>query len=134
MVPLFLGHNNPFPNKPWFLHDCSISLSKTLWEKDKVLVTSNFSFSHCVFYPFGKFCTVFIKFKIVVCNFFHFGIKILKIVIWERDNLAVICSFAFMYSYFGLLLIYPWLQLLLSWVQQSENHSLGIIIFLFKIC
>ena len=26
---------------------------KTLWEKEKLLVTSNLSFSHSVFYPFG---------------------------------------------------------------------------------
>ena len=26
---------------------------KALWEMDKLLVTSNFSFSHSVFYPFG---------------------------------------------------------------------------------
>ena len=26
---------------------------KTLWEKEKLLVTSNFSFSHNNFYPFG---------------------------------------------------------------------------------
>ena len=43
---------NPFPNKPWFLRVCSTSLLKTLWEKEKLLVTSNFSFSRCVFYPF----------------------------------------------------------------------------------
>ena len=36
---------NPFPNKPWFLHVCSTSLLKTLWEKEKLLVMSNFSFS-----------------------------------------------------------------------------------------
>ena len=29
---------NPFPNK-------------TLWEKEKLVTTSNFSFSHSVFYP-----------------------------------------------------------------------------------
>ena len=39
---------NPFPNKPWFLHVCSTSLLKTLWEKEKLLVISNFSFSHSV--------------------------------------------------------------------------------------
>ena len=43
---------NPFPNKPWFLRVCSTSLLKTLWEKEKLLVTSNFSFSHSVFYLF----------------------------------------------------------------------------------
>ena len=41
---------NPFPNKPWFICVCSTSLLKTLWEKKKLLVTSNFFFSHCVFY------------------------------------------------------------------------------------
>ena len=40
--------------KPWFLH---VYLLKTLWEKEKLLVMSNFSFSHSVFYPFGwTFC------------------------------------------------------------------------------
>ena len=46
---------NPFSNKPWFLRVCSTSLLKTLWEKEKLLVTSNFSFSHSVFYLFGYF-------------------------------------------------------------------------------
>ena len=41
---------NPFQNKPWFLHVCCISHSKTLWEKEKLLTRSNFSFSHSVFY------------------------------------------------------------------------------------
>ena len=40
---------NPFPNKPRFLRACSTSVLKTLWEKEKLLVMSNFSFSHCVF-------------------------------------------------------------------------------------
>ena len=48
------GEINPFPNKPWFLHVCSTSLLKTLWEKEKLLVTSNFSFSNSVFYPFRE--------------------------------------------------------------------------------
>ena len=55
---------NPFPNKPWFLRVCSTSLLKTLWEKEKLLVTSNFSFSHNVFYPF-RVPVIFIKFEIV---------------------------------------------------------------------
>ena len=40
---------NPFPNKPWFLRVCSTSLLKTQWEKEKLLATSNFSFSRSVF-------------------------------------------------------------------------------------
>ena len=64
---------NPFPNKPLFLHVCSTSLLKTLGENEKLLVTSNFSFSHCVFYPFGELSAILIKFLIVVCKLFKFG-------------------------------------------------------------
>ena len=74
---------NPFPNKPWFLRVCSTSLLKTLWEKEKLLVTSNFSFSHSVFYPFGKLSLIFIQFEIVVCRLFQFG-PVSKFVVWER--------------------------------------------------
>ena len=58
---------NPFPNKPWILHVCSTCLLKTLWEKEKLLVTSNFSFSHSVFYPLREVSAIFIKLIIVVC-------------------------------------------------------------------
>ena len=65
---------NPFPNKPWFLRVSSTSLLKTLWEKEKLLVTSNFFFSHSVFYPFEELSAIFIKFRIVICKPFQFGI------------------------------------------------------------
>ena len=64
---------NLFPNKPWCSRVCSTSLLKTLWEKEKLLVTSNFSFSHNVFFPFGELSVIFIKFEFVVRKFFHFG-------------------------------------------------------------
>ena len=64
---------NSFPNKPWFLRVCSTSLLKTLREKEKLLIRSNFSFSLSVFYPFGQLSAIFIKFKIVVCKFFQIG-------------------------------------------------------------
>ena len=48
----------------------SISLLKTLWEKEKLLVTSNFSFSQSVFYPFQEFSAIFVKSKIVACELF----------------------------------------------------------------
>ena len=41
--------------------------------KGKLLVTSNFSFSHSVFYPPGELSGIFIKFEIVVCKLFQFG-------------------------------------------------------------
>ena len=49
---------------------CSTNLLKTLREKEKLLVMSNFSFSHSVFQPSKGLSTIFIKFKIVVCKFF----------------------------------------------------------------
>ena len=52
----------PFPNKPWFLRVCSMDLLKTLWEKEKLLVTSNISFSHIVFHTLGELSAIFIKF------------------------------------------------------------------------
>ena len=61
---------NPFPNKPLFLRFYNTSLSKTLWEKKKLLVTSNFYFSHSVFYPLRKPIAIFIKLKFVVCKLF----------------------------------------------------------------
>ena len=64
---------NPFPNKPWFLRVCSTSLLKKLREKEKLLVTSNFFFSHSVFYLFGQLPAILIKLKIVVCKLCQFG-------------------------------------------------------------
>ena len=64
---------NPFPNKPWFLRVCSTCLLKTLWEKEKLLVTSNFSFTHSAFYPFSELFAIFIKLEIVVCRLFQLG-------------------------------------------------------------
>ena len=56
---------------------------KTLWKKEKLLVTNNFSFSHSVFYPFGELPAILIKFEIVVCKLFSVW-KNLKFVVWER--------------------------------------------------
>ena len=40
---------------------------KTLWDMEKLHVTSNFSFAHNVFYPLDGRSAIFIKFEIVVC-------------------------------------------------------------------
>ena len=42
---------NTLPNNAAFWQTKDILLWKTLWEKEKLLVTSNFSFSHNGFYP-----------------------------------------------------------------------------------
>ena len=49
----YYGLVNPFPHNDTFWRRWETSLLKTLWEKEKLLVTSNFSFSHSVFYLFG---------------------------------------------------------------------------------
>ena len=64
---------NPFPNKPSFLCDYSTSLLKLLWEKETLLLSSNVSFSHSVFYLFEELAAIFIRFEIVICKLFHFG-------------------------------------------------------------
>ena len=74
---------NPFPNKPWFLRVCSTSLLKTLWEKEKLLVTSNFSFSHSVYYQFGELSAIFINFENGRLQTLSVW-KSLKFVVWER--------------------------------------------------
>ena len=61
---------NPFPNKPWSLCVCNASLLKTMSEKKKMLVTSNFFFSHSLFYPIRELSVVFIKFKLLSANSF----------------------------------------------------------------
>ena len=58
--------SNPFPNKPWFLRVCSTSLLKILWEKEKLLITSNFYFTHSVFYLLEELYAIFIKVEIVI--------------------------------------------------------------------
>ena len=58
---------------PGFLRVCRISLLKTLWKKEKLLIMSNFSFSHSVFYPFRELSDIFIKFEILACELFQFG-------------------------------------------------------------
>ena len=64
------------------MYAVQMSLLKTPREKEKVHVTSNFSFSHSVFYPFGELCAIFIKFKMVVCKLSVW--KSLKFVVWEK--------------------------------------------------
>ena len=85
---------NPFPNKPWFLWIFSTILLKTLWEKEKLVVPSNFSFSHRVFIPLGELSAIFHQVK--NCDLQTLSVwKSLRIVVWERFNLdkAKILSF-----------------------------------------
>ena len=88
----FLHCVNPFPNKPWFLRVCSTSLLKTLREKEKLLVTSNFSFSHSVFYLFGELSAIFNELEIVACKLFQFG-RVQNLSFGKGLILYLICQF-----------------------------------------
>ena len=114
---------NPFPNKPCFLRVRSKSLLKTLWEKEKLFVSSNFSFSHSVFYRFGEFSVNIIKLESVVqteriCRrqfqyvfftinpfpnkpcFLRVRSKSLLKTLWEKEKLLVSSNFSFSHSVF----------------------------------
>ena len=71
--PLYNITFNPFQNKSLFLRVCSANILKTLWEKEILLVTSEFSFSHSIFYPFGELSVIFIEFEAVASKLFQFG-------------------------------------------------------------
>ena len=69
------------PNKPWFLSVCCTTVKH--WEKEILLVPSNFSFSHSVFYLFRELCAIFIKFEIVSANSSSLE-ESKKIDVWEK--------------------------------------------------
>ena len=63
----------PFPKQALVFTCLQYKSLKTLWKKEKLLVMSNFSFSHSVFNTFRKLSAILIKFEIIVCKFFQFG-------------------------------------------------------------
>ena len=60
-----------------FLSACNTSFFENTVgnSEQKLLVNSNFSFSHSVLYLFGEPFAIFVKFKIVVCKLFQFAIS-----------------------------------------------------------
>ena len=60
---LYLNAFKLFANRLWFLRFYSISLLNTLSEKEKLLVTSNFSFSRSVFYHVRELSTLLSNLK-----------------------------------------------------------------------
>ena len=57
------------------------ALLKTLWEKEKMLVTSIFSFSHNVFYSSQNKFQVFSHIHSVICKVFYSGL-VQNFVLW----------------------------------------------------
>ena len=59
----------------------AVQVLKTLWEKEKLLIMSNLSFSRSVYYPFRELSAIFIKSEIVICKLSIWNS--LKFVVWE---------------------------------------------------
>ena len=62
---------------------CSTRLLRTPWKKEKLLITSDFSFPPSVFYPFEEISAIFTKFEIIICKLCQFWMT-LKFFIWEK--------------------------------------------------
>ena len=76
---------NSLHHNPDFLLLSQRSLLKTLWEKEKILVTSIFSFSHNVFYPSQNKFQFFSHIYFIVYKCFQFGPD-KNFVVWYRAN------------------------------------------------
>ena len=76
-------------NKPWFIHVCSTSLLKTLWEKEKLLIMRNFTFFQQCFLPIWR--TFYHFHQIWNCHLRSLWVwKSLNFVVWERVNLLLV--------------------------------------------
>ena len=70
---LFLP-NSPFPKQALVFTCLQYKSFKNIVGNGEIAnVTSNFSFSHTVFYWFGELSAIFIQFEIVVCKLFEIG-------------------------------------------------------------
>ena len=94
---------------------------KTLWEKEKLLVTSNFSFSHKVFCSFWRI--LFITFWNVVCKLFQFGtvenLVFGKGLFWEYTYIMLFVTWLFV--------IYMYLFVFILTLSQTTNFRLSQI-------
>ena len=77
------GKSNPFPNKLWFLRVCIAGLLKTLWEKEKLLVMSNFSFPTVFSTRFTHFLSVSLNLKLLSAN--SFSLEASKILLFGKE-------------------------------------------------
>ena len=102
---------NPFPNKLCFLRVCSTSLWKTLWEKEKLLMTSNFSFPTVFSISLENFLFFSSNLKLSSSNSFsleeskicHFGnnleVKGIEEHFLERGNVQIISIYPLFQQY-----------------------------------
>ena len=71
----------PFPQDPWFLRPYKRRLLKTSWEKEKMLVTSIFSFFHNIFFFIKDINHYLSNIRFDVCKCFQYG-QCLTCVVW----------------------------------------------------
>ena len=94
MIAAYISLFYPFPKKPWFSRVCSTSLLKTLCEKEKLLVkllmTSNFSFSHTVFNPLEYILPIPSNFQLTSAN--SLALEQSKSLHIKRTSLCVYCQ------------------------------------------
>ena len=64
---------SPFPHNDTFWHPWETRVLKTLWVKEKLLVTSNFSFNHSVFYLLENFLLFPSNLKLSSADCFNLG-------------------------------------------------------------
>ena len=89
---------NLLPSNPDFKRPSSRSLSKTLWEKKRMLLNSIFFFSNNVFYPLRDTNVCLKSIYFFVCKYFLFG-RVQNLVVWlavqytERHNLKFVQFF-----------------------------------------
>ena len=80
------GRHNPLPNNPGFSQPSGRSLLKTLWEKEKMLVASFFSF----FYSIKEKLQNLSPIKIVICTISMLSFwQRLMFVTWQTDKPVV---------------------------------------------
>ena len=120
LKPSYELYVNPFPNNPWFSRPWGIGLWKTLWEKEKMLMTNIFSFSYNVFFPIwhrNYFLTLSqtTNFRLqnskglqtAISNLMKMiesspnGLKML----WEKEKLLITSNFSFSHSVFKRLVL-----------------------------
>ena len=113
---------NPLPHNPYFWRPWERSLQKTLWEKEKMLVTSIFTFSHCFSTLHKSNFKISVTFILSSANAFDldkpkvlsFGNELTRLLnkFCEKETLA--------YSPFPIMYLYPF---------QDKTHFLNLNYF-----
>ena len=110
---------NPFPHNNTFWRVWERSLLKTLWEKEKMLVASIFSFSHNVFYTIKE------KEKMLVASIFSFSHNVFYTIKDRNFHLCyiyfVVCK-CFEFRQGQIFVIWEWVKYELVFLSSWVGH------------